>query len=517
MASFGLTQEPWLPCETLDGTRVELSLFDALRCAHELRSLDDSSPLVTAALHRLLLAVLHRCFGPRDIDEWKRLYAAGRFDPQKLKAYLTQWSDRFDLLHSTQPFYQCIDENMVKFEADAPSRLVFERSNYGAPVNLFAHRPTTFDDKLGFADAARLLVAFQAFTPGGLIRKSGEPLSAKAAPLNRGAVVLVTGTSLFETLLCNLLVYRPQDGLPIPGDPRTDIPAWERDGSRTISNDPPAGWLDLLTWQSRRVLLKTDTANQFVTGVVVAVGRSSDTPIRDPMLAWKESEKVGLMPVSLSPERAFWRDAHALVLSAKIGVRGILKVQRPSAVDLVARTELRGLVPLDRRFSLNLFGMAGDQARILSVGRECLPVATKIMADSDLGGGVKEAILGAEIGSSSLSFALETVARRVLAAGEREPAPASVTNLVKSGGGQQMYWARLGHDFVTFLDILPTAASTARVGFTSAIRHAARHAFEQVARDTGPQANSPRAIVEGERQLRRGLARLTQHQHVGTS
>ena len=57
--SFNLCDEPWLPCIRLDGRAVELGLYDMLMQAHTLRELLGETPLETAALHRLLLAVLH--------------------------------------------------------------------------------------------------------------------------------------------------------------------------------------------------------------------------------------------------------------------------------------------------------------------------------------------------------------------------------------------------------------------------------------------------------------------------
>jgi len=103
-ASFDLISEPWVPCVGRDGQAVELGLQDVLVRAHELRELGGESPLVTAALHRLLLVVLHRVFGSADYDAWYALWQAGRFDPTVLDAYFAQWRERFDLFHPARPF-----------------------------------------------------------------------------------------------------------------------------------------------------------------------------------------------------------------------------------------------------------------------------------------------------------------------------------------------------------------------------------------------------------------------------
>ena len=66
--SFNLIDEPWIPCLRPDGTTIALGLRETLLQAHELREIRGDTPLETAALHRLLLAILHRVFGPSGPD-----------------------------------------------------------------------------------------------------------------------------------------------------------------------------------------------------------------------------------------------------------------------------------------------------------------------------------------------------------------------------------------------------------------------------------------------------------------
>ena len=107
MPSFNLVEQAWIPCLMLDrGQPKEISLQDALTRAHEVREVFDNSPLVTVALHRLLLAVLHRNFGPRDFNTWKALWQRGRWDGEAITQYLQKWKHRFDLFNEERPFYQ---------------------------------------------------------------------------------------------------------------------------------------------------------------------------------------------------------------------------------------------------------------------------------------------------------------------------------------------------------------------------------------------------------------------------
>jgi CRISPR system Cascade subunit CasA len=73
---FNLIDEPWIPCIPLqgDGTPQLFSLRETLTRAHELCEIYSDSPLTIAALHRLLLAILHDVFGPKDTEAWKELW-----------------------------------------------------------------------------------------------------------------------------------------------------------------------------------------------------------------------------------------------------------------------------------------------------------------------------------------------------------------------------------------------------------------------------------------------------------
>ena len=68
--SFNLVYEPFVPCVGLKSLPIEYGLQEVLINAHKVAEIRDESPLVTVALHRLLLAVLHRCYrGPKNPAE----------------------------------------------------------------------------------------------------------------------------------------------------------------------------------------------------------------------------------------------------------------------------------------------------------------------------------------------------------------------------------------------------------------------------------------------------------------
>ena len=109
MSRFNLIDEPWIPVRFPDGTRAELNLRDTLLRAKDIAVIEDASPLVVAALHRFLLAVLYRALeGPTDIDQAKGWFKSG-LPADKIDGYLKHWHPRFWLFDEKYPFGQIPD------------------------------------------------------------------------------------------------------------------------------------------------------------------------------------------------------------------------------------------------------------------------------------------------------------------------------------------------------------------------------------------------------------------------
>ena len=106
MSRFNLIDEEWIPVRFLDGTCQELGIQDILLRSREIEAIEDPSPLVVAALHRFLLAVLYRALqGPTDIVQARALFREGLPD-DKIVDYLERWRDRFWLFDEEYPFGQ---------------------------------------------------------------------------------------------------------------------------------------------------------------------------------------------------------------------------------------------------------------------------------------------------------------------------------------------------------------------------------------------------------------------------
>lgn len=503
--AFLLTTEPWIPCRMPDGTRRELGLLETLARAHTIESVHDPSPPVTLALHRLLLAILHRVFGPSDLDAWLALYRGGSFDEGRLKAYLAQHEDRLDLVHPERPFLQV--RGLTKlYEPNGLGRLLLERSNYGAEVNVLQHRDAASlaRDGIDQAHAARALLVLQAFAPGGLVKKKGEPGSASAGPLNRGAFVLVHGRTLFETLMTNLLVYAPERDAPIPGAPEPDLPSWEQpELPRQVGDKEtgrrPRGWVDLLTWQSRRLELVVEERTQRVTGVVYCVGQGlEDEGLIDPMLAYRADKKRGLVAIDLSEDRAVWRDCHALVRRV-----GADRARPPAAVSQLARAELRSVMAGHRQLVLDVIGMRGDQAKIRLAKHERLSVPATLLEDPERLAVIGQATGLAEEVGMRLASAIRDAAKIALAPGGRKPDEEDVRKLAQSVGAERSYWAALAVPFDQFLDELAlTDPDSALTGFWRHVSGAARESLRLATDALGAGA----AKLHGAAVAERGLA-----------
>ena len=226
------------------------------------------------------------------------------------------------------------------------------------------------------ADAACYLIATQAFAIGGLITPMGSERSSKDSHLIRGAVAVIRGENLFETLLLNLRDYPGQE------DRTNDHPAWETDTGPPMERRP-SGWLDLLTWQSRRILLHATDSQ--VTGVGLLNGDSfpRDWQPKDLelMVAYRTNPKAApgsepFPPLRITADRALWRDSRSLFVSTRkedgLGMVGILAGRR-NLLD----------IPPGRTFPIDVMGASRYQAKPLIWRHERLPLPFQLLGGPD--------------------------------------------------------------------------------------------------------------------------------------
>ena len=512
---FDLTRAPWIPCETLDGARVELGFEDVLLRAHELAGIHDESPLATAVIHRLLLAILHRAFdGPRSQAAWEALWAQARFEGGLVRAYFEQWRHRFDLFDAERPFMQVPRLADVLFkerdgkeaEVIPARRLALERSYYAGSTRLLEHGGD--DSGLTPADAVRAMLGFQGFGPGGrILNDSGYP---KACPLRAGAVALARGETLHGTLVLNLL----PPGRNRPESEPDDAPAWEQGRRPRAPNARCSAGSTPSTWQPRRVELLPEVTEgrTLVKSAVTGVGVESDGDWLEPMHAlFVRDPKRGAEAVRFDPDRSPWRDATALFqgLGVDDGHR------RPAVCAQMAGLVEDDVLKRADLFTIDLYGLASSQAAIGLWRAERMPLPLSLLVDSKRLDVVREALKAAESAEAALRGAVWLLARYALASGDRSPDKKDIGALVDRLDAKPRYWASLGALFDDLLREVGTQQDTEAVLVTwkAAAQRTARRALADVAQQLGTHARALQARALAERHLARAspISRLRPH------
>jgi len=505
-ANFDLVTKPWIPCVKRDGTAGELGLRDVLAKAHELLELGGESPLVTAALHRLLLAILHRIFGPADYEAWHALWHAGRFDIAAVDDYFKAWRVRFDLFHPIRPFYQAAD---IRVKPKSLASLVHDVAS-GNNATLFDHHTDESGLTLRPPQAARFLVMAQAFGLAGL---SGLPQKFTDAPCARGIIFLVQGDTLFETLLLNLIRYDSENPLPRRDD---DRPAWETESSCQEDRTTPRGYLDYLTWQNRRILFLPETANceVIIRQMTLAPGLRLGQGIADPMKSYRRDEKRGLLPLRFNENRALWRDSTTLFQL------DTPTAYAPRTFAWLAEMMAEGYLPCGMRRIMAL-GMANDQAKVEFYRAEHLPLPLIYLFNQQLVNSLRDDVLSvAEKVGEQLKMAMFTMAKFVQApqsdrGNTRVPASDDLRRLMDIWSVENRYWPRLEVPFRLTMEVLPQDRESALTGWQRTLRRTAWDAFEAVAHDVEAEPRAMKATVRGREKLAAGLSKILSARNGG--
>jgi CRISPR system Cascade subunit CasA len=449
MSRFDLITRPWIPVVDLHGQRYDVGLRQLVLDAQDIRRVTGDTPPMTAALHRLLIAFLHRVYGPSNEQEWARLWRSPQLPATPLRRYVADHKDRFDLFHPKLPFLQC--PALASLPASTPAKLVPHRA-VGNNVTLFDHTVAGDEIPLSPAEAARWLVTAHAFDPGGMKTPFEKDKSSERAPCNHFGVVLVEGENLKETLLLNTLRYRPDDEVP-PMTTPVDHPAWEELVSPSPRPDKrtPRGWTDLLTWPSRRILLSPRQVGEELTvdGVMVTPGVRLDGHAVDEekMAAFRQplgpngkpKRDAPLLAVRLHPLRGVWRHSVELLLT-DVWEEGRSRL-RPRTLEQLAELTEHGLLPESAIYTLRVFGQQLDKnASVVEAWMEeevPAPVALLRATDQTLGALIGSAIAFADDAAAALRY----MEREYLK--DMRAEPTSTLDLA--------YWPRLHTPFATFL------------------------------------------------------------------
>lgn len=483
MSRFNLIDEKWIPVRFPDGTYDELGIRDTLLRSSGIATIEASSPLVVASLHRFLLAVLYRALeGPTDIDQAKALFKAG-LPGEKINAYLEKWRNRFWLFDEEYPFGQ-----IPTFEPKtwrAWTVLATEHNADYAKV-LFDHVDIDAPGTISEAEATRWILATQTFS---VSCGRSELSHTGTAPSAAVAMVLPIGCDLQDTLLLSLVTQNRE----VAGD---DCPIWERPAESVESlkgglKRGASGIADRYTWRIRSIRLEANDSGRigklaFASGV----RHSSEDRIDDPMLGYRINDKNGKQPIQFR-DRGIWRDFDSLL---------------PDESHLAPRViEHSTALTRDHRLrfprSVMVLGQSNEDAKIKYWRMECFALPEALLEDRFIRSEIRELLTGAEDVQRTLCEACRSFARDLLSRGNRDPGGKDITKFVEQMPVNSWYWSALESRFQEILREynIDTDSEDIRCQWLISVRDTLKAAWEQhrASVSTG-DAWAIRALVKAE-------------------
>jgi len=400
--SFNLIDEKWIPCiHTEDGRSVTLSLRQTLAQSHTLYDIAADTPLQTAAIYRLLIAILLRVYQPTiaDFDLWQTMWQSETWDIDRINGYLDKWQHRFDLFSDDRPFYQSDSDDKRAVRKSAVSL------KYGTgfrPNPLFDHDNDLKGLTLSPAEAARNLVTVQAFGLG------GDRGMLTDAPWSKGVVFFVHGNTLKETLFLNLLPYPDEEGWGRIPDLEDDKPTWEMVNPFIERSGQPIGYLDLLTWQNHKVLLfpTIDNKQPIIQEVKLGGGLRIAKDLMDPMKINLRNEQFtnGFKPISFNESRGLWVNSYALF--ARMNLKSGTTYWPPLAFNWLNTLIEAQIIEPHLVYRCKGAGLGKNQGKVEYLREERFPFPLRYLVDEALRNELRDALMSVEQVSHILHKAL---------------------------------------------------------------------------------------------------------------
>jgi len=412
---------------------------------------------------------------PKDEEEWQLIWRKGHFEDRQILIYLNQFRDRFNLFDDRYPFYQCSEmpincidnRGQPKSYTKSIANLIHELAT-GNNATLFDHTVENKPEAISPARAASLIIAFQAFSIGGLLtyQEGQDPKIYKSstnAPLVKGAVIIVKGNNVFETLALNMHKYNKNDSEPMEIESE-DAPAWENNNCTQAIERYPKGYLDLLTWQSRCIKLipeKDNKGNTMIKQVVIMKGEQLPNTYslyqKEPMLAYKKVKKPtkNQEPWSIltfKEEKALWRDSLSLFQSLEE------ERERPKILSWLSELSSIGIIDISMIYNLSIMGLATNQAKVILWRNEHIPLPLEYLKNEDLITSLSKILGIAETIGTEIKKTVWLLSKMIIAPNVKtlnETQKNEVNNFSDHLSIDHPYWAQLGISFNKLLVNLP--------------------------------------------------------------
>jgi len=525
--TYDLLTCPWIPVEWLDvedsgqpdktERLPEVGLADALRDAHQIRSVVEASPLVVFGIYRLLGAVLHAYVTLPDGKDWERRLERPRLEGSEVERIIGRLESRMDLFHPERPFYQSGDIPLNTKPGPATKSVGYlaAEAPTGTNVTHFGHAGEG-DHAFCPPCCARGLVTLPPFAIAG---GAGIRPGLNGTP---PTYVLPVGPNLAATLWLNYLTPPFRKGPWTNGPAR---PLWEEpDGRVERGEHGSIEFVQSLTWAPRRVRLLPGTG-----GECSRCGRASDVLVRqmvfgqgrsrtpgsgtwiDPWAAYIRPKPKGgvsqdLVPVRPREARDLWRDLAPLFLAVAAGEPG---EDPPQVVEQVADTDA-GETP-----SFELFALRTDmKAKVFEWRHDRITLPHQVLDDENAAAAVRAALQIAEAVETAIRAGLRQL-HPALERGTPDANTARAALQSLAGGVQRAYWSSLEAPFRRHLldqGLLAGRESAEHQGWHDRWRQtactAAERVFFEVLRGFHDDARSLKHAVVAERVFCGRLRRL---------
>ncbi len=537
--SFNLIDEKWIPALAEGQEPTEVSLRYALTHAREITEILGESPPITVAIHRMLLAILHRALdAPKDREDWQKIWKAGTFDEHKIIVYLEKHRSAFDLFDAQKPFFQ--NATIQSKNPKSVENLFFQ--NNPTARHFGQHSGKVL---LSHGAAAIGIIAMQTFDVCGYVaaeNKEGKE-SANETHLMQTAIALMRGDNLFETLMLNFIRYDGENGEPFSFESQKDLPAWEREGPTRSEERLMRGYADWLTWQGRRLRLRANGNAEKMEVKIFDQMRGNWFPKSlepkhyETMVAFRKNPRSTeaskpWLEVCFREDRALWRDSLTLFENVKPLEDGSRAESfRPKTVTWLSELTAAKVLSRDKALHVDFLGVTAVNKDCKFWRHERFVLPLLYLADTNASRNLFSELGRALRLAEDVEFILKQCSQKLatlllsehadLKNGRSPDKKKDVNPLAASFGIEAFYWSRLETPFKALMLGLPDDVREVMDGedlisvfgeiemrkWAATLRRCAEDALLNATRSLGMSARNLKAVTAAERLLQSLLGR----------
>ncbi len=425
---MNLVSDSWIPVIFQNGDTRKVSLLEVFKQGEGIRDLA-VNPVQRISLMRLLICITQTALdGPEDEEEW--VGCRDKMAEASIR-YLEEKKDRFDL-YGRSAFLQIPE--LEPIQNAVVDKLDFGLAS-GNNANLFDHEATPEGRERESAWCALMVLAYQCFSPGGLVgvAKWGNRATSKTsqhAPCVEGSAlhVLIRKDNVVATIHANLLTKEQVATLP-DVQSKWGKPIWELDAidAKSLGAEIAThSYLGRLLPLSRAICLEEVSRNfSLANGLAYAKLPAARETTATVIIRGKgDKAKEGYIHVSLT--RHPWRELGSIISLKQTGLAG-----GPLA--------LQHLRPTNAIVDIWAGGMAADKGKILDVAEWNLAIPTNLLNEPELKT-YEDGVGLAQIAEFLLGNAVQTYCKEQ---------KADNTLLAK---GKLHYWSSLDNHYQLLID-----------------------------------------------------------------